>query len=96
MNAATRQVIEKFQPYGTNILCVPFDVADKTEGGIIIPEMARSKLNQGTVLATGDQLDEDEWKGKAIMWTQHSESRLTIDGVTLVVVTPDNVVMRER
>jgi len=89
-------VVKRFQPVGATLLCEPIVAKEKTEGGIIIPEVCRNPLNQGKVIAVGDGLDEQEWLHKIVMWTQHAESKLRIDDLSLAIVSLDNLVLRER
>jgi len=91
-----KDIVAKFQPYGATLLCEPLVSDEVTKGGIYIPEQCRNPLNQGKVIAVGTTLDEAEWIGKTVMWTQHSESKLRIDGVQLVCVSIDNLVLVER
>lgn len=89
-------VVQRFQPLGASFICEPIVSAEKTQGGIIIPEQCRNPLDQGKIVAVGDGLIESEWLGKTVMWTKHSESKLKIDDLNLVIVSMENLVLRER
>lgn len=97
MKETIDSIIERFEPCGAALLCEPLKIGERSAGGIIIPEVARNPLSQGKVLAVGDQLDVTSWPlGSIVMWTQHSEHKLIIDGVELAIITLDNVVLKSR
>jgi len=90
------KVIDAYTPCGTYLLCRPLIAAEKSKGGIYIPESARNPLNQAVVLKCGDALAPEDWpKGTEVMFTQHSESALKIDDEQFVLVTAENVVMKK-
>ena len=45
---------QKFKPYGDRVLVKRLEEQEKTAGGIIIPEAAKEKAHQGTVVAVGN------------------------------------------
>jgi len=58
---------KSIRPLGDKVLVKRMDVAEKTEGGIIIPESSTEKPLEGTVVAVGKgRVDE---KGKTIPLT---------------------------
>lgn len=91
------QVLQKFTPVGTFILCQPILAAEKTQGGILIPEQARNPLNQGKILAIGDALSHADWhEFDTVMWTAHSEYKLTLDGAEFILVSVENIILRTK
>lgn len=44
----------KFKPVSNYILIEPMETPDTTPSGLLLPEQAKDKPNQGTVVATGD------------------------------------------
>jgi chaperonin GroES len=44
----------EIKPIGDKILIEPFDAAEQSRGGIVIPEFAREKQKRGRVVAVGD------------------------------------------
>ena len=43
----------KYRPLADQVLVRPDPEQDKTRGGIVIPDVARKRLNRGTVVAVG-------------------------------------------
>lgn len=47
-------MFEKFKPYGDRVLVRRLEEQEKTAGGIIIPDAAKEKAQQGAVVAVGN------------------------------------------
>ena len=49
----------KIRPLGDRVLVEPIEEKDQVVGGIIIPDSAKEKPMQGTVVAVGKKTDKD-------------------------------------
>ena len=95
MPETIESIIKKFQPCGSQILCEPILSAEKSKGGLFIPEQARNPLNQGRIVSISDQLNAEDWPlGSIVMWSAHSQSTLRIDDVELVIVGVENILLK--
>lgn len=74
------------------MLLIPKPAAEKSDGGIYIPEVARGGLTQGKVLKVGDQVA-DYSVGDEIIFAQHTESRIIIDGEPYIILDQANVML---
>ncbi len=63
-----------------------------SEGGIYIPESARSGLTQGTVIKKGAQVSDYDI-GDEIIFQQHSETRIEMDGELIILLHQNNVIL---
>lgn len=88
----TTPTLLRFNPVGTNMLLIPKPAAEKSDGGIYIPEVARGGLTQGKVLKVGDQVTQYA-EGDEIIFAQHTESRITIDGEPYIILDQANVML---
>ena len=83
-----------FKPLSDRVLARRMDAEDKTAGGIIIPDTAKEKPQQGEVLAVGpgtrDQQGQlhplDLQVGDRILFGKWSGTEIKIDGEDLVVM----------
>ena len=57
----------KFRPLHDRVLIEVLDSEEKTSGGIIIPDTAREKPQEGKVVAVGSGARTED--GKIIQWT---------------------------
>ena len=89
----------KIQPLGDRVLVLRIDEEEKTSGGIIIPDTAKEKPQEGKVIAVGPgKLDEDGKKipmevkkGDRILFGKYSGNEITIDGVEHLIMREDDI-----
>jgi chaperonin GroES len=76
------------------VLVKPQEAEAKTASGIIIPDSAKEKPRQGTVVLTGvAKKDEDmELKtGDVVLYGKYSGQELTIDGEDYLLISQSDV-----
>ncbi len=49
----------KIRPLGARVLVEPVDAKEQNKGGIIIPDTAKEKPQEGLVIAIGKKVDDD-------------------------------------
>ena len=89
----------KFRPLQDRILIRRLENEHKTSGGIIIPDTAKEKPQQGEVVAVGNgkRLDDgkvqplDVKKGDRILFGKYSGSDIKLDGVEHLILREDEV-----
>ena len=72
---------------------------EKTAGGIIIPDTAKEKPQEGKVVATGEGRRADDGKlqkltvkkGDRILFGKYSGSEVTIDGTEHLIMREDDI-----
>ena len=89
----------KFRPLHDRVLVRPLEGEDKTAGGIIIPDTAKEKPQQGEVIAVGPGgRDEngkvtalDVKKGDRILFGKWSGTEVTINGDKLMIMKESDI-----
>jgi chaperonin GroES len=89
----------KFRPLQDRILIRRIEEEIKTSGGIIIPDTAKEKPQQGEVVAVGNGKRLDDGKvqpvdvkvGDRILFGKYSGSDIKIDGVEHLILREDEV-----
>jgi chaperonin GroES len=90
----------KFKPLGDRILVKRLeDEAEKTSGGIIIPDTAKEKPQRGKVVSLGEGKRTEEGnllpmrlkKGQEILFGKYSGTEVKIDGEEYVIMREDDV-----
>jgi chaperonin GroES len=89
----------KIRPLGDRILVKRIKEEEKTKGGIIIPDTAKEKPQEGKVVAVGKgKLNEDgkliptEVKaGDKILFGKYSGSEVKIDGEEHLILREDDI-----
>lgn len=86
-----------YEPLGDYIILEPQQEEAITEGGIHIPEQARSYLNEGKVVKTGPDVSPNISKGKFVTFEASSEFRLKMakDLILFVVKESSLILIRE-
>lgn len=69
----------KIQPIGNRVLVKRIEVEEKTKGGIIIPDTAKEKTQQGRVEAVGDGKDVPVSAGDNVMFESYAGTDVKVD-----------------
>ena len=89
----------KFRPLQDRILIKRIDKEEKTSGGIIIPDTAKEKPQEGEVVAVGNgkRLDDgkvapmDVKKGDRVLFGKYSGSEIKIDGEEHLILREEEI-----
>ena len=89
----------RFCPLHDRVVVRRIEAEEKTKGGIIIPDTAKEKPQEGKVVAVGEgRRDEDGKlqklivkKGDRILFGKYSGSEVTLDGVEHLIMREDDV-----
>jgi chaperonin GroES len=89
----------KFRPLRDRVLVRRIEAEEKTAGGIIIPDTAKEKPQQGEVLAvgpgkrdeTGKLVPPDVKAGDEILFGKWSGTEVKIDGEDLLIMKEDDI-----
>ncbi|MFZ4067295.1 MAG: co-chaperone GroES [Phenylobacterium sp.] len=88
-----------FRPLGDRVLVKRVEEEQKTKGGIIIPDTAKEKPQEGEVIAVGPGTRDDSGKiqpldlktGDRILFGKWSGSEVKIDGADLLIMKESDV-----
>lgn len=89
----------KIQPLGDRVLVKPAEQKESKRGGIIIPDSAKEKPQEGLVVATGKGKTTDEGKllsmdvkpGDKILYGKYSGSEIKIDDEDHLIMHQDDI-----
>jgi len=88
-----------FRPLGDRVLIKRVEEEEKTKGGIIIPDTAKEKPQEGEVVAVGPGARDDNGKvqpldvkkGDRILFGKWSGTEVKIDGVDLLIMKESDI-----
>ena len=88
-----------FRPLHDRVLVRRIEEGEKTSGGIIIPDTAKEKPQQGEVLAIGDgargddneRLPLDVKQGDTVLFGKWSGTEVTVDGEELLIMKESDI-----
>jgi chaperonin GroES len=89
----------KIRPLNDRVLVLRIDEEEKTSGGIIIPDTAREKPQEGKIVAVGPgKLDENGKRvplevktGDRVLFGKYAGTEIKIDGVEHVIMREDDI-----
>ena len=88
-----------FRPLGDRVLVKRVEEESKTKGGIIIPDTAKEKPQEGEVVSVGPGARDDSGKvnalelkaGDRILFGKWSGTEVKIDGADLIIMKESDV-----
>ena len=88
-----------FRPLGDRVLVKRVEEEQKTKGGIIIPDTAKEKPQEGEVVSVGPGARDDSGKvnalelkaGDRILFGKWSGTEIKIDGEDLIIMKESDV-----
>jgi len=85
----------KVKPLGDRVLVKLEKNEAKTAGGIIIPDTAQEKTQQGSVVSVGTGTEKDPITVKAgdkVMYDKYAGTQVKIDGVEHLIVRMSDII----
>ena len=89
----------KIKPLGDRIVVKPMEAEEKTKGGIILPDTAKEKPVEGTIVAAGPGRKSDDGKlvemevkaGDKVLYGKYSGTEVTIDGDEYLIMRESDI-----
>ena len=89
----------KFRPLHDRVLVRRIEQQEKTAGGIIIPDTAKEKPQEGEVIAAGAGIKGEDGKvtpldvkaGDRILFGKWSGTEVTLDGAELLIMKESDI-----
>jgi chaperonin GroES len=89
----------KLKPLGGRVIVEPIEQDEITAGGIILPETAKEKPQEGKILAAGPgERDEDGKRiamdvqvGDKVLYAKYSGTEVKVDGKKLLIMRESDI-----
>ncbi|HEU0297680.1 MAG TPA: co-chaperone GroES [Anaerolineales bacterium] len=89
----------KLKPLGGRVIVEPIEQEEITAGGIILPETAKEKPQEGKILAAGPGDRDDEGKriamevkvGDKVLYAKYSGTEVKVDGKKLLILRESDI-----
>jgi chaperonin GroES len=91
------------QPLEDRIVVRPSDAEQTTASGLVIPDTAQEKPQQGTVLAvgpgrrsenTGEVIPVDVAEGDTVVYSKYGGTEITVDGEDVLILNARDVLAK--
>ncbi|HOJ17746.1 MAG: co-chaperone GroES [Ignavibacteriales bacterium] len=87
------------QPLADRVIVKPMEAEEKTKGGIILPDTAKEKPIEGTIVAIGNGKVTDDGKtvaltvkvGDKVLYGKYSGTEVTIDGEEYLIMRESDI-----
>ena len=87
------------KPLADRLVVEPIEQEEVTAGGIVLPETAKEKPQQGTVLAAGPGRTDDEGKhlamevkvGDRVLYAKYSGTEVKLDGKKVLILRESDI-----
>jgi chaperonin GroES len=82
----------RLKPLGDRVLIQESEAEQKSPGGILIPQVAQEKTQEGVVIAVGDDKDVIKVKvGDRVMYDKYAGTTITVDGESQLIVKMSDI-----
>jgi len=88
-----------YRPLGDRILVKPKKTEDKTKSGIVLPDSAQEKPQEGEVIAAGEGAKDENGKkipmeikaGDTVLYSKYSGTEVKIEGEEHLIIKESDV-----
>ena len=87
------------KPLADRVLVKPLEAKEVTKGGIVIPDTAKEKPQEGEIVAVGEGRKTDDGKtialslkkGDKVLYGKYSGTEINIDGEEYLIIREDDI-----
>ncbi len=89
----------KIKPLGDRVLIKPSEEKERTKGGIVLPDTAKERPQEGEIVAVGEGKKTDDGKvialtlkvGDKVLYGKYSGTEITVDGEEYLIMREEDV-----
>jgi len=89
----------KIRPLGDRVVVEPLEAEEKTKGGIILPDTAKEKPQEGKVVAVGKGKVNDKGEiipmevkvGDKVLYGKYAGTEVTVDDKQYIILKEDDI-----
>ncbi|MEJ5250205.1 MAG: co-chaperone GroES [Caldilinea sp.] len=84
------------EPLGARVLVLPIEGESQSPGGVLLPETAKEKPQQGTIEAIGNSEDRttDLKVGDRVLFPKYTGTEIKYQGKTYLLMNEDDILAR--
>ena len=88
-----------YRPLGDRVLVKPKETEEKTASGIVLPDTAKEKPQEGEIIAVGpgakdengNRIPMDVKEGDKVLYSKYSGTEVKIDGVEHLILRESDI-----
>jgi len=93
----------KLEPLGDRVVVKPMPSEEKSKGGIILPDTAKEKPQEGKIIAVGPGKMSEEGKrialdvkvGDKVLYTKYGGTEIKIDGEEYMILRESDIMAKK-
>jgi chaperonin GroES len=94
-----REVSALIRPLGDKVVIKPSEGAETSSGGIVLPDTAKKKPQEGEIVAVGPGRLQDNGErtplsvqvGQTVIYAKYGGNEVTVDGEDYIILDEDNI-----
>jgi chaperonin GroES len=94
----------KIQPLGERVLVKPMEKEEITKGGIVLPDTAKEKPQEGEVLAVGpgkrsekgEHIPMDVKVGDIVLYAKYGGTEIKIEGQEMMILRESDILAKKN
>lgn len=79
------------KPLGDRVVIEPIEQDSMTAGGIVLPDTAKEKPQEGTVLAVGPDVEAELAEDDRVMYAKYAGTEVKMDGKEVIILREDDI-----
>ncbi len=91
------------KPLGDRVLIKPSKGEEKTKSGIVLPDTAKDKPNEGEIVAVGSGRKTEEGKviplevkvGDIVVYAGYSGTKVKVDDVEYLIISENDIIAKK-
>lgn len=89
----------KLVPLGDKVIVRPVEAEQMTAGGIVLPDAAQEKSQQGRILSVGDgrqladgsRVAHEVKEGDRVLYSKYAGNPVAVEGEDLLIISEDDI-----
>lgn len=93
----------KLQPLGDRVIAKPVEKEEKTKSGIYLPDTAKEKPQEGTIVAVGPGKKTEDGKiipldvkvGDTVIYAKYGGTEIKVEGEELIILRESDILAKK-
>lgn len=82
------------EPLGARVLVKPIEGESQSPGGVLLPDTAKEKPQQGTIEAIGDDMETELSVGDRVLFPKYTGTEIKYEGEKYLLMDEDSILAR--